>query len=85
MDIEADNAPSLEGCGIGVTDSSPVGVVGELTCPEGLLFCVAITSDRVWDGILSQHLYYFPQKIKELCYLMLMPAHGETTRSSPGY
>ena len=49
-----DNAPSPEGCEIGVTDSPPpVGVVGELTCPEGLLFCATITSDRVWDGILS--------------------------------
>ena len=53
MDIEADNAPSPEGCGARVTDSSPVGVVGELTCPEGLLFCVTITSDHVWDRILS--------------------------------
>ena len=53
MDIEADNAPRPEGCGIGVTDSSPVGVVGELTGPEGLLFGVTITSDRVWDRILS--------------------------------
>ena len=51
--VEADNAPSLEGCEIGVTDSSPVGVVGELTGLEGLLFCVTITSDHVWDGILS--------------------------------
>ena len=51
--MEADNAPSPEGCEIGVTDSSPVGVVGELTGPEGLLFCVAITSDCVWDGVLS--------------------------------
>ena len=46
-------APSPEGCETGVTDSSPVGVVGELTCPEGLLLCVAITHDHVWDGILS--------------------------------
>ena len=53
MDIEADNAPSPEGCEIGVTDSSTVGVVGEPTGLEGLLFCVAITSDCVWDGILS--------------------------------
>ena len=53
MDIEADNTPKPEGCVIGVTDSSPVGVVGELTGPEGLLFCVAITSNHVWDGILS--------------------------------
>ena len=53
VDIEADNAPSPEGCEIGVTDSSPVGVVGELTGPEDLLFCVTITSNRVWDGILS--------------------------------
>ena len=51
--VEADNTPSPEGCEIGVTDSSPVGVVGEPTGPEGLLFYVAITSDRVWDGILS--------------------------------
>ena len=51
--VEVDNAPSPKGCEIGVTDSSPVGVLGELTDPEGLLFCVAITSDRVWDGILS--------------------------------
>ena len=53
VDIEADNAPSLEGCKIGVTDSSPVDVVGELTCLEGLLFFVTITSNHVWDGILS--------------------------------
>ena len=38
MDIEADNAPRLEGCGIGVTDSSPIGVMGELTGPEGCYF-----------------------------------------------
>ena len=48
-----DNAPSSKGCETGVTDSSPVGVVGELTGPKGLLVCVAITSDRVWDRILS--------------------------------
>ena len=53
VDMEVDNALSPEGCESGVTDSSPVGVVGEPTGPEGLLFCVAITSDRVWDGILS--------------------------------
>ena len=53
VDIEVDNAQSLEGCEIGVADSSPVGVVGELTYLEGLLFCVAITPNHVWDGILS--------------------------------
>ena len=47
VNIEVDNAPSLEGCVTGVTDSSPVGVVGELTDPEGLLLCVAITHNRV--------------------------------------
>ena len=51
--MEVDNAPSPEGCETGVTDSCPIGVVGELTGLEGLLVCVAITSDRVWDGILS--------------------------------
>ena len=25
----------------------PIGVVGKLTCPEGLPLCVAITHDRV--------------------------------------
>ena len=72
VDIEVDNTPSPEGCEIGVTDSSPVGVVGELTCPEGLLFCVAITRNRLWDGILSSHLYYFLQKLKEkYCYYVI--------------
>ena len=53
VNIEVDNAPSPEGCETGVTDSSPIGVVGELTCPEGLLLCVAITLNRVWDRMLS--------------------------------
>ena len=47
VNFEADNPPNLEGDETGVTDSSPVGVVEELTCPEGLLLCVAITHDRV--------------------------------------
>ena len=42
-----DNPPNPKGDETGVTDSSPVGVVGELTCPEGLLLCVAITHDCV--------------------------------------
>ena len=65
VNIEVDNAPSPEGCETGVTDSSPVGVVGELTCPEGLLLCVAITRNRVWDGILSLTPVLFSTKIKE--------------------
>ena len=47
VNIEADNSPSPEDCETGVTDFSPIGVVGELTCSEGLLLCVAITHDRV--------------------------------------
>ena len=47
VNIEADNSPSPKGCETGVTDSSPVGVVGDLTFPEGLLLCVTITYDRV--------------------------------------
>ena len=45
--IEVDNPPNLEGDETGDTDSSPIGVVGELTCPEGLLLWVAITHNRV--------------------------------------
>ena len=51
--IEVDNTPSPVCCEIGVTASSPVGVVGELTGPEGLLVHVTITSDCVWDRVLS--------------------------------
>ena len=47
VNIEADSSPSLEGCETGVTDSFPIGVVGELTCPEGLLLCVVITHNCV--------------------------------------
>ena len=48
VNIEADNSPRLEGQETGVTDSSSVGVVVDLTCPEGVLSCVTITM-TVWD------------------------------------
>ena len=59
VNIEADNSPSPEGCETGVTDSSPIGVVGELACPEDLLLCVAITHDHVGLKTVLTHVLLF--------------------------
>ena len=74
MAIEAANSPRPEGCGTGILDSSPVGVIADLDCLVGRLSLVAITTINKLR--LRQHLGVRENKENIKCYYFgLMPAH----------